>query len=77
MQDAATQPSVSIRNGLWRDTDGEIRYYVQNEAQFVGLVSDSNGAYYYIDETKKAVRGESRRVDRFRANRLLPNVVLR
>ena len=71
LQDAATQPSVSIRNGLWRDTDGEIRYYVQNEAQFVGLVSDSNGAYYYIDETKKAVRGESRRVDRFRANRLL------
>ena len=64
--------SVSIRNGLWRDRDGEIRYYVQNEAQFVGLVSDSNGAYYYIDETKKAVRGESRRVDRFRANRLLP-----
>ena len=72
LQDAATQPSVSIRNGLWRDTDGEIRYYVQNEAQFVGLVSDSNGTYYYIDETKKAVRGESRRVDRFRANRLLP-----
>lgn len=72
LQDAATQPSVSIRNGLWRDTDGEIRYYVQNEAQFVGLVSDSNGAYYYVDETKKAVRGESRRVDRFRANRLLP-----
>lgn len=72
LQDAATQPSVSIRNGLWRDTDGEIRYYVQNEAQFVGLISDSNGAYYYIDETKKAVRGESRRVDRFRANRLLP-----
>ena len=72
LQDAATQPSVSIRNGLWRDMDGEIRYYVQNEAQFVGLVSDSNGAYYYIDETKKAVRGESRRVDRFRANRLLP-----
>ena len=72
LQDATTQPSVSIRNGLWRDTDGEIRYYVQNEAQFVGLVSDSNGAYYYIDETKKAVRGESRRVDRFRANRLLP-----
>ena len=72
LQDAATQPSVSIRNGLWRDTDGEIRYYVQNEAQFVGLVSDSNGAYYYIGETKKAVRGESRRVDRFRANRLLP-----
>lgn len=72
LQDAATQPSVSIRNGLWRDRDGEIRYYVQNEAQFVGLVLDSNGAYYYIDETKKAVRGESRRVDRFRANRLLP-----
>lgn len=72
LQDAATWPSVSIRNGLWRDRDGEIRYYVQNEAQFVGLVSDSNGAYYYIDETKKAVRGESRRVDRFRANRLLP-----
>lgn len=72
LQDAATQPSVSIRNGLWRDRDGEIRYYVQNEAQFVGLVSDSNGAYYYIDETKKAVRGEPRRVDRFRANRLLP-----
>ena len=72
LQDAATQPSVSIRNGLWRDRDGEIRYYVQNEAQFVGLVSDSNGAYYYIDETKKAVRGESRRIDRFRANRLLP-----
>ena len=72
LQDAATQPSVSIRNGLWRDTDGEIRYYVQNEAQFVGLVSDSNGAYYYIDETKKAVRGGARRVDRFRANRLLP-----
>ena len=72
LQDAATQPSVSIRNGLWRDRDGEIRYYVQNEAQFVGLVSDSNGAYYYIDETKKAVRSESRRVDRFRANRLLP-----
>ena len=72
LQEAATQPSVSIRNGLWRDTDGEIRYYVQNEAQFVGLVSDSNGAYYYIDETKKAVRGGARRVDRFRANRLLP-----
>ena len=71
MRETGTQ-FFGVKNGLWHDADGEIRYYVKGTAQYVGLVSDSSGNFYYIGEDKKAVRGESCLIDRFRANRLLP-----
>ncbi|MCI8387080.1 MAG: hypothetical protein HFE63_01265, partial [Clostridiales bacterium] len=34
--------------GLVKDADGKIRYYVDGVATYAGLVQDEDGAYYYI-----------------------------
>ena len=46
----------STKNGVYLDIDGEIRYYVNGLAKSAGLVQDSEGNYYYINSSKKAVK---------------------
>lgn len=61
------------KEGLWRDLDGEIRFYAAGEAQYVGLVQDAAERFYYIGENKVAVRNCEQMVSEFRSNRLLPS----
>ena len=37
-----------IKQGIVRDDDGKIRYYVNGVATYAGLVCDTDGSYYYI-----------------------------
>ena len=38
----------TLKQGVVKDEDGEIRYYVDGVAQYAGLVQDTDGSYYYI-----------------------------
>lgn len=49
-------PAPEVKNGLYTDADGEIRYYEEGVAVYAGLVQDADGNYYYINSTKKAVK---------------------
>ena len=58
-----TDPPISaidsqgrIKNGIYADADGEIRYYVDGEPTYAKLVY-FNGHYYYIKTSMTAVRG--------------------
>ena len=37
-----------IKQGVVKDSDGQIRYYVDGQAVYAGLVKDADGSYYYI-----------------------------
>ncbi len=37
-----------FEQGIRQDSDGEIRYYVDNVPTYAGLVQDEEGNYYYI-----------------------------
>ena len=50
-----TVTNTAALNGLYTDADGEIRYYVDGEATYAGLVY-CNGYYYYINSSKTAVK---------------------
>ena len=39
---------MDIKQGVVRDADGQIRYYVNGVATYAGLVRDTDGSYYYI-----------------------------
>lgn len=71
MHMASEATSETVKNGLWTDADGNIRYYINGQAQFAGAVSDTDGNIYYIDSSCKAVSGEMVEVSSFRANSLL------
>lgn len=71
MHMASEATSETVKNGLWTDADGNIRYYINGQAQFAGAVSDTNGNIYYIGSSCKAVSGEMVDVSSFRANSLL------
>lgn len=45
-----------IKNGLIYDEDDELRYYVDDEAIYAGVVQDEEGNFYYINSSKKAVK---------------------
>ena len=51
----SVMPASDLKNGLYTDDDGEIRYYVDGEATYAGLIY-WEGYYYYIRSTKVAVR---------------------
>ena len=46
-----------LTDGLFKFTDGSIRYLVNGEPVNAGLVQDEDGSIYYINATLKAVRG--------------------
>ena len=60
------------KQGVVKDADGEIRYYVDNVAVAAGLVQDKDGNYYYINSTKKAVKNCKYAFNEERSNGLLP-----
>ena len=37
-----------VKQGVVKDSDGQIRYYVDGQAVYAGLVKDTDGSYYYI-----------------------------
>ena len=39
---------LNIKQGIVKDDDGQIRYYVDGVATYAGLVKDTDGSYYYI-----------------------------
>ena len=57
LQDAGDLEEGAVKNGLFRDTDGEIRYYENGIATYAGLVKDEEGNIYYINQTLRAVYG--------------------
>jgi len=63
---------IQIKNGLVKDSNGDIRYYVDDVPQYAGLVQDSDGNYYYINSTLKAVKSTSYTISAAKANGLLP-----
>ena len=60
------------KQGVVLDSDGEIRYYVNNTAVVAGLVQDKEGNYYYINSTKKAVKDCKYAFSEANSNGLLP-----
>ncbi len=60
------------KNGLIKDSDGNIRYYVNGTATRAGLVQDGQGNYYYINSTLKAVKNCSYAFSKAMSNGLLP-----
>ena len=71
-QTAAANASNNTRakNGLFTDSDGELRYYVDGVAIYAGLIYE-NGYFYYINSGCKAVRNCSYYVTK--NNGLLPS----
>ena len=61
-----------VKNGLVKDEDGEIRYYVNDVATYAGVVQDAEGNYYYINSSKKAVKNTTYYIYAGRTNGLLP-----
>lgn len=61
---------TSVKEGLWQDADGKIRYYVHGQPQFAGVVSDTDGNFYYIGESGEAATGTVDTISSFRANGL-------
>ena len=59
-------------NGLVFCSDGNIRYYVNGVATRAGLVQDSQGNYYYINSTLKAVKNCTYAFNATMSNGLLP-----
>lgn len=66
------QPSTDVKQGIVRDDDGKIRYYVDGVATYAGLVRDSNGNYYYFNSTKVAVTNRDYTIGESKTNGLLP-----
>jgi DNA-binding transcriptional regulator/RsmH inhibitor MraZ len=60
-----------VKNGLVKDSDGEIRYYVNGVATYVGLVQDAEGNFYYINSSLKAVKNCSYTIYAHMTNGLL------
>ncbi|MBE5869210.1 MAG: hypothetical protein E7293_09730, partial [Lachnospiraceae bacterium] len=50
------QEILEAKTGLVLEKDGSVRYYVNGAATRAGLVQDSEGNYYYINSSLKAVK---------------------
>ena len=59
-------------SGLTFEENGDIRYYEDGVAVVKGLVKDTDGSYYFINSTKKAVKNTWYAFNEAFANGLLP-----
>lgn len=59
----------AVKNGIVKDADGYIRYYVDGESVYAGLVYE-DGYYYYICSGKFAIVSRTYYVSR--TNDLMP-----
>lgn len=60
------------KQGLVKDSDGKIRYYVDGIAQYAGIVKDAEGNLYYINSSKTAVTNCTYSVGEGKTNGLVP-----
>ena len=60
------------KEGIVSDADDEVRFYKDNIPAIVGLVKDTDGSYYYINSSKKAVRNTWYGISEGAANGLMP-----
>ena len=63
---------MQLKEGLYFEKNGDIRYYENGEPVAKGLVTDGNGAYYFINSTKKAVKNTWYAFGEASANGLMP-----
>ena len=49
---------MGTRSGVYRCSDGEIRYFTNGSLSSAGLIKDENDNYYYIRSSGVAVRGQ-------------------
>lgn len=62
-----------IKQGIVKDADGEIRYYVDGTSVYAGLVKDTDGSYYYISGNGcVAIKNRVYYISEAKANGLLP-----
>ena len=61
-----------VKQGLVKDEDGAVRYYVDGVATYAGLVKDAEGNYYYINSSLKAVTNRAYTIGEAKTNGLLP-----
>ena len=71
MIDPPVEEEPELKNGLYFDEDGEIRYYVDDVATYAGVVADDEGNLYYINSSKKAVKSCKYGISAARANGLV------
>lgn len=65
--------TLAAKTGLVFDADGNVRYYKNGVAvQSYGLAKDSEGNYYYINSSSKAVKNCTYTFSTAKANGLLP-----
>jgi hypothetical protein len=64
--------TYTAKNGLVFEADGSVRYYKDGVAQRAGLVQDSEGNYYYINSSCKAVVNCTYSFSAAMSNGLLP-----
>ena len=63
---------MQLKEGLYVEQNGDIRYYENGDPVAKGLVTDGNGAYYFINSTKKAVKNTWYAFGEASANGLMP-----
>ena len=61
---------VEVKQGLWYEEDGEVRYYVDGVPVHAGLVEGMWGELYYINSTCKAVKSCEYRINYYGESRL-------
>ena len=61
-----------VKNGLTFETNGDIRYYENSVAVAKGLVQDTEGNYYFINSSLKAVKNTWYAFSAAKANGLFP-----
>ena len=50
---------IDAAGKLIKQADGEVIYFENGEAQYQGVVQATDGSYYYVNSTKKAVRSQT------------------
>ena len=63
---------LQILNGIVKDSAGNVFYYENNKPVAKGLVKDTDGSYYFINATLKAVKNTWYSFNATYANGLLP-----
>ena len=61
-----------LKNGLTFEENGDITFYKNGKTIYAGLVQDKNGNMYYINSSKKAVKGCTYQIGEVMANGLMP-----
>ena len=61
-EEPTPDPKPEVKQGVHRDEDGNVRYYVDGKATYAGVVQDEDGNYYYITSSLTAYTNGSRTI---------------